>query len=443
MPLFMTAPRRGSALAVFLAVLTVASACELPSEVCNQVPEGLDLGEDLCPPPVTVDNEVAPGWVLEQPFPEVESLHDVVVLAEGNVYAVGTDGTVLHLVDDEWVMEEVPTTVDLRAIDGFTEENLGDFVVVVGDGGVVLRKQDDAWELVSTPTSDEILFDVWVRNRQDAFVVGDNGTFLRVNQTDAAPMTAEAAQTRFVRGNACNPGNPVCPAGASITCQQIDAMDPNSPNVCYDTNHPEGLLEEQFFRADPIKGVVGTGEDRVFAVGPRGLIMRFDGLQWTCENSGTARSITSVFAGGGVWATAQDGVLLRRSGDFEGDPTNCADAPINWDSTSYRLPVPIFLRDVWASGGNDVFVVGLAGAIYQFNGGEWINTSLDDDIHLRAVDGIVLQYPDEEQGLLLERDVYAVGAGGRILHGPEIISDREKERLAAQAAAEAEADAEQ
>ena len=166
---------------------------------------------------------------------------------------------------------------------------------------------------------------------------------------------------------------------------------------------PAVFVDEEYFIDDPLRGVGGTGRDNVFAVGPQGLVMRFDGTNWRREDSGTSRPLSAVRASGGLWATSIDGVVFRRNGEGE------------WEDR-LRTPSPISLHGVWATGGNDVFVVGLAGRIFQFTDGEWVVERLPEDVHMRAVDGIVTQ--EAVDPLPIERSVFVVGAGGRIVRGP-------------------------
>lgn len=326
--------------------------------------EGGPLEEEPEPP--------VPAWVSERPFPQIRTLHDVVVLRDDFAVAVGTDGDALLWDGSVWTQEDTGVAVDLFAVDGAINQESGEYsILACGNDGVILRRDEDGWRVLNSPV-ETIVFDVWVRNLNDAFLVGDNGAFLRWTgrETDeVVAMTAEAIQVR-----------------------QVPSED-----------DPDVFVDEEYFIDDPLRGVGGNGAENVFAVGPRGLVMRFDGTQWRPEDSGTSRPLASVRASAGLWITTIDGLLLRRNGDGQ------------WEER-LRTPSPISLQGMWATGGNDVFVVGLAGRIFHYTEGEWDVEVLPEDVHLRAVDGIVTQ--EAIDPFPIERTVIAVGAGGRIVRGP-------------------------
>jgi photosystem II stability/assembly factor-like uncharacterized protein len=349
------------------------------------------------------DAGVEPGWILETPVADIETLMDVVVLSPIRAYAVGSAGTVLRFDTDTWTREDSGTESLLRSVSGVRNEESGDeTVIAVGDDGVVLLRTDDTWSALPSGTT-LALFDVWVRAANDGFIVGESGTILRFTGVEVVPMADESLQSRLVTG-------PLCQNVSECDAGQVCAApvaDPTGATLCQDPNHPEGLIVERYGIPVALKSVSGTGGDDVLAAGPTGALYFYDGVSWLPEDSGTSRSMTHLYRGAGTWATANDGVILRRNG------------PSDWDTQSYRTPVPVFLQGLWATGGNDVFAVGLAGSIYHFEEGEWTTTRFDDDFHFRAVDGFVVAPATETTPIV--RLVFAVGAGGRIARGPDAL----------------------
>jgi len=346
------------------------------------------------------DAGVEPGFVVEVPVEGIETLMDVVVLSPTRAYAVGSAGTILRYADEEWTSDESPTDVLLRSVSGVRNEEADEEVVVaVGDEGTVLLREADGWVVLDAATT-YALFDVWVRAPNDGFIVGESGTILRFTGIEVVSMADESLQTRYVTGPVCQ-GAGDC--GPGETCAPR-ASDPGGLSICQDPNHPEGLIVEEFGIPESLKTVAGTGAEDVLAAGPSGALYFFDGFRWYPEDSGTSRSISHLYRGAGTWATANDGVIMIRQG------------PSDWDTQTFRAPVPVFLQGLWGVGGNDFFAVGLAGAIYHRIDGEWETTRFDDDFHLRAVDGVVVAPATEEEPM--EQLVFAVGAAGRIVRGP-------------------------
>ena len=114
--------------------------------------------------------------------------------------------------------------------------------------------------------------------------------------------------------------------------------------------------------------VYGFGANDVWAVGPSGRIVHYDGHAW----SGARFDGDSVYAQAlGVW---------------ENPPRN------------------FYLRGVWGAAANDVFVVGDSGAVLHWNGAAWSRMSTGTRAELRRVWG--------SSG----SDVYVSGEGGTLLH---------------------------
>lgn len=328
------------------------------------------------PPPA--ETEVAPGWVLSRPFPETLSLQDVVTLSTTRAYAVGTGATLLRYDEGSWTQEAAPDGVDagavLESVSGVVDEESGaEVVMTVGEGGLVLLRGESGWSRLESGTTAH-LFGVWVRALDDAFIVGDDGTILRWSDGAVTSMDAEATQERTL---------------------------------------PDGTVEP-YRIPEALKSVAGRGSSDVYVVGLGGSAYHFDGERFTREDSGTSRPFTDVFTGAGVLATATDGVVFRRRGEPDDQGRYWADA--------LRVPVPLYLQGVWATGGDDVYAVGMAGSIFHWDGSAWTTTTLSEESHLRAIDGVyeVLEGAGEgeEASVEIRRTVFVVGAGGRILRGP-------------------------
>ncbi len=342
----------------------LAGCCALVFSACT--PDPSDVPEQEAPPPV-------PGFVVSIPV-VVRALVDVTVVdadAKGitAAWAVGSNGTVLGYDGRQWRAETSGVTVDLEGVSGIIDPDGDPYVVAVGaDGTMIERVGSGEWRAVPTNVTQR-LFGVWVRARDDVFAVGDRGRVLRFDGETAAALVDEVL---------------------------IDtgALDENDVPIAFPIS-------------DPLKSVMGR-DNEVFAVGPRGSVYRLglDGGRFAREESLTSRPLSAVFTRAGVWAATTDGVLLRRR---EGV----------WNDTQYNTPVPAFLQGVWARNDNDVFAVGLTPEIFHFIDGVWSSTAVGERVELRAVDGIELPLASSDApDAVRKREVFAVGAGGRIVRGP-------------------------
>ena len=362
------------------------------------------------------------GTFVSTPFPDVRELNDVIVLAPGVAYAVGTAGTILKLnADKTWAKEESGTTEDLEAISGFLEDDgtgtgtQKEVLLIAGHNGTVLsRTAPGVWSSIPSSTT-ALLFSVVVRNDTDGFVVGDAGTILRWNGSVLALQGPQTVQD--VAGSAC----PQAGCGGSSTC---------NPN--------DGLCHSKFPIPETLHGV--GGDNPVLAVGTGGAVYRYDptgepsgtrGNTWLKEDSGTTRQLSSVFTKSGVIIPATDGVLVLRN-DID-----------TYDDTAIRTPAPVFLKDVWVDG-NDIFAVGLSQEIFysdRSQGGgdcavaadcsadqnclgdhcqQWSLTTVAADAEMRGIDGTEAPPDDEPEAGLIPTFI-AVGGGGRIVRGPLVL----------------------
>jgi hypothetical protein len=367
MHLALRAPRR---LAGLLAGMLGMAAC---------APDVVDGPEEAIDPPT-------PGFVVSVPI-AVRTLNDVVAVSAAATgvsaaWAVGTDGVILHYNGTAWAAEASGVDVDLESVFGLLDPEGEPFVVAVGANGTLLQRTAGVWSAVAT-TVDEHLFGVWAKAVDDVWAVGDNGRVLRYDGVSVAVLVDEL----------------LIPTGAN---------DENGEPIAFPI--PE-----------PLKGVMGR-ENEVFVVGPGGSAYHFDGTIFTRENTSTNRPISDIFTEASIWATATDGVILRRRGG-------------NWvpqnGEREYITPVPAYLQGVWARNDDDVFAVGLTPEIFHLTGGVWTSTAIADSVDMRAIDGLDLPLPEGAPAeAVVSTEVFAVGAGGRIVRGPAVLPRADETPLA-------------
>ncbi len=185
---------------------------------------------------------------------EVGSFFGVWGPASDDMFVVGGQvdaGVIYRNGSGSWQQQEIGKLPRLNWVHG-----IDGYIVVVGHGGTALHLDEGAWVVDETPTTAR-LWGVWGPAADDLWAVGgDTG--------DAAP--------------------PVLLHWQGSDWEQV-AFD----------------LETD---ARALFKVWGTGPSDIFAVGDRGLLIHYDGVQWGAQNSGTKSSII------GVWGRASDDVVI-------------------------------------------------------------------------------------------------------------------------------------
>ena len=360
-------PRPDLRLPGVVAVWSVLSCIASSVALTACTPDPVDEEDDEVVAPV-------PGFVVSIPF-ETRALADVTIVDTDDTgataaWAVGTGGAVLHFNGLTWQPENSGVTVDLESVFGIIDPDGDPYVVAVGADGIFIERVGAGdWRAVPTTVEDR-LFGVWIRARDDIFAVGDNGRVLRF---DGEVMQVLVDEVLIDTG----------------------AVDDNGVAIAFPIS-------------EPLKGVMGR-DDEVFAVGPRGSVYRFDGERFGRETSLTNRPLADVFTEAGVWAAATDGVLMRRR---EGV----------WDDTEYTAPVPAFLQGIWARDDGNVFAVGLTPELFHLVNGQWTTTTIGARVEMRAIDGLQRRLAEDAvEGTDPGIEIMAVGAGGRIVRGPDAL----------------------
>ncbi|MFC1926211.1 WD40/YVTN/BNR-like repeat-containing protein [Chloroflexota bacterium] len=138
-------------------------------------------------------------------------------------------------------------------------------------------------------------------------------------------------------------------------------------------------------------GVWGSSSTDVFAVGTGGTILHYDGSAWSEMTSGTSAGRYGVWGSSAtdVFAVGDDGVIVHYDGSA-------------WSKmTSGTLDD---LWGVWGSSATDVFAVGDLGTILHYDGSAWSEMTSGTTEWLFGVWGSSAT------------DVFAVGKYGTILH---------------------------
>ena len=232
-----------------------------------------------------------------------------------HVWAVGgqPDAGVIWYHDGEmWSRATVPDGPLLNWTHG-----TGGRQFIVGNDGRVLTRQDAemTWSTMDSPTNAP-LWGVWAASADEAWAVG--GDPISTGEPDPVIL-------HFKGG-----------AWSKVSLPPVDRQ----------------------FRA--LFKVWGTAADNVYAVGAKGVILHFDGVQWRQQFAGTPRDIVSLWGTGENEILAvggrANGVLLR----FDGQ---------GW--THKVLETEPGMNGVWMDSSGRAFVVGGRGRILEVRPGSY------------------------------------------------------------------------
>jgi hypothetical protein len=172
----------------------------------------------------------------------------------------------------------------------------------------------------------------------------------------------------------------------NATALQFDGRNWNSTAVP-GSNHL--VLRDVWSKAGA--GAFAVGDDNSSDSGPTGTVLRFDGTAWTPVSGAGANPLKAVWgtSASDVFVVGDNGIILH----FDGSTL-----------TAMTSPTPETLVDVWGNASNDVFAVGLSGTILHYDGTEWMVQPSG------VTDGLFGVWSTLSEA-------FAVGDGGRILHG--------------------------
>jgi hypothetical protein len=350
--------------------------------------------------------------ILSRPTPTRQFLTGVWASSASLAFAVGDQGTVIRYDGQSWSSMPSPTTRYLRGVCGTSATN----VYAVGDSGTVIRFDGTSWKVQSFPFPGDLL-GVYCADSTNIFAAGrrqpGQGAVWSFNGSQWTAMTVPqgTSDLRAIHGVSPRDIHAVGSSGAlvhfdgSSWSQQVWPWDRYSStmNAVWSvggtafTGGFEGITMayrggswSDIGHAVSYRGLWAASPKEMYAVGFFGGIDRFDGTQWTEQQSGTNRSLLGVWgsAPNDIWATGAEGLVLHSNGTTW--------TPVTSGTTQN-------LEDVWGADSRNVFAVGGGGTILRYPGSSWFQMTTGTFSYLRAVWGTS---PTE---------VFAVGNGGTVL----------------------------
>lgn len=282
---------------------TDLSSLELPDIDAPDTVQDADLDVDIAD---AVDTVVPPSFVLRD-LSEVGNINDMWGSPADSVWAVGDDGLVLVLRNNQFVPGPIPPTdADLYGVDG-----TGGAVYAVGEGGVVIRFVDGRWSILDCPVSADLL-DVSCPSSDECFAVGRKGTVVHLRADSCEVVDPGVSWDLFGVLSDVNAGTFAVGAygslfqlsgdqwissqiaGSIVSMRDIFRASDGTMVIVGTRGtvvkrEPGGTLWEQQLTNDTAEpprdlwAIAGTSSDDMWAVGSGGVVVRFDGRRWNVD----------------------------------------------------------------------------------------------------------------------------------------------------------------
>jgi hypothetical protein len=249
---------------------------------------------------------------------------------------------------------------------------------------VILHYDGTAWSVALQAMSNTgvSLNSVWGASSSAVFAVGSQCGRSTVLRYDGTTWTSPAQS---------------CPNGfgyedfasvwgsspADVFGVEHRANTPMSPGTFVDLFDGQATWSTVYFRVctypcDPyLNAVWSSSPTYVFAVGDSGLVVHYDGTDWTSQASGTIQHLNAVWGSGSgvgavIFAVGNAGTILS----FDG---------ASWHAQTSGTTQPLY--GIWGASPSDVFAVGGGGTILHYDSSAWTTQSSGSTQALRAVWG--------------------------------------------------------
>jgi hypothetical protein len=222
-----------------------------------------------------------------------------------NIWAVGASnapGSIWHYDGAQWA-EDRSDLPGVNAVWGSAPDDVWAVGFPEGGGESIQHYDGTLWSDVSTGLTLG-LFGIWGSGRTDVWAVGSAGA---ISHFDGSQWTdATPTPTRFFLSDVwgSDPDNVWAAGGGGSTGNETGFQ------------HYDGMQwnEVAAGTVGVLRGVWGSGPDEVFAVGDQGLIMEFDGANWTTVTPPvTTTRLWNIWGTyrTDVWVVGESGTILR------------------------------------------------------------------------------------------------------------------------------------
>jgi photosystem II stability/assembly factor-like uncharacterized protein len=342
----------------------------------------LSCGNDVTPsePTPTPPPPPQPTWHLEGQIVNDITLNDVAWVSSTEVFMVGDQGVLLHY--DGVTLTKMPPPIEIN-YNGVWARSAND-VYAVGTRGNVHHYNGNDWTRINTRPDVE-LFDIWGAPADTLYIAGDLGTMLRYDGTDFTEMDSDAPATIALRGVYGTAGNDIFAVGDLGNIVHFDGTDWSSQNSTVsntltavwgssaDDYYATGTFGTMLHYDGAWSRIVsvptnefltnawGTGDDDVYLVGSRGIVLHYNGANWSFLD--TPASESAIFYGiAGEMVSGGEKFIVGSSGNIFYTDND------QWTTLDGRA---VRYSGVWGSGDSNIYTVGNAATVRNFNGTSW------------------------------------------------------------------------
>lgn len=366
------------------------------------------------------------GFCWENPGPQGNTLRDLWG-TDGQLWAVGKNGTILHFDGETWRGQESTTFAHLGAVWGTT----GNDIWAAGDSGTLLHFDGTEWKAMEPPPpiSEQVTlragsslpkgkllvvakggialsFDgaSWHREPtgtlHDLYAVWASGDFA---------IAAGDKDTLLQRNPTTGTWSPLAHPAGAVVLNSIWGVSPSDIWVAGDNStllHYDGnvwALSPSPYPGGNIVDLWGQRGDDLWAVfwqsregDPEDVpLLHYDGKEWTMRRVYGQRDLWAIHGRSAdeLWAVGKEGVILR------------ARARDGWQADNLTVGLRIGLHGVYSASQQEGWAVGDTGTLLRLSSTRQpTNEAKMNELNLRRVRG------------RSRSDIWAVGGLGAMLH---------------------------
>jgi hypothetical protein len=272
----------------------------------------------------------------EQPGLTGETLYGVSALDGGHVWAVGNAGVTLFS-NGSWIAQSRGVTFDIKAVASLDQS----CTWAVGESSEILYDDGTGWTAQASGAPGPF-FGITALDEEHAWAVGEKGRIVFWDGTAWHPQESGTSNTLY-SVTAADPSH-VWAVGGNGTVRFFNGATWRSQK--------SGTLQR-------LCGVSAADRNNVWAVGAGKIILYYDGSTWRGAETTAAGGLNAVSAcdSGHVWAVGADGMVVS------------IDGGLSWKIQESGTTTD--LLGVHACSANRVWTVGKGGSVRFFDGGAW------------------------------------------------------------------------